>query len=95
MIQEYLDLNHARLVTQAELLLPKTEIFYLPMHGVYKSTSSTTKLRVVFDASARSQNGVSLNDTLAVGPMLHPPLEQILLKFRTYRVPLTGDIGKM
>ena len=94
-IQEYLDLDHARLVTQAELLLPTCDTFYLPMHGVYKSTSSTTKLRVVFDASARSSSGVSLNDTLAVGPMLHPPLEHILLKFRTYRVALSGDIQKM
>ena len=94
-IQEYLDLDHARLVTQAELLLPTNDTFYLPMHGVYKSTSTTTKFRVVFDASARSSSGVSLNDTLAVGPMLHRPLEQILLKFRTFRVALTGDIAKM
>ena len=94
-VQEYLDLDHARPVTQAELLLPNSDTFYLPMHGVYKSTSSTTKLRVVFDASVRSSNGVSLNDTLAVGPMLHPPLEKILLKFRTHRVALTGDISKM
>ena len=65
------------------------------MHGVHKSTSSTTKLRIVFDASCKSSSGVSLNDTLAVGPMLHPTLEQILLKFRTYRVALNGDISKM
>ena len=94
-IQEYLDLNHARPVTAAELLLPSSEVFYLPMHGVYKSTSSTTKLRVVFDASSQSSSGVSLNDTLAVGPMLHPTLDQILLRFRTHRVALTGDISKM
>ena len=94
-IQEYLDLDHARPVTAAELLLPTEEVFYLPIHGVHKSTSSTTKLRVVFDASARTSSGVSLNDTLSVGPMLHPPLERILLRFRTYRVALTGDIGKM
>ena len=65
------------------------------MHGVHKSTSSTTKLRVVFDGSSQSTSGVSLNDTLAVGPMLHPTLDQILIKFRTYRVALTGDISKM
>ena len=94
-IQEDLDLEHARPVTPAELTTPTSDTFYLPMHGVYKSTSSTTKLRVVFDASVRSSNGVSLNDTLAVGPMLHPPLEQILLRFRTHRVALTGDISKM
>ena len=94
-IQEYLDLDHARPVTAAELLLPNSEVFYLPMHGVHKSTSTTTKLRVVFDASSKATNGISLNDTLAVGPMLHPPLDQILLRFRTHRVALSGDISKM
>ena len=94
-IQEYLDLDHARPVTAAELLLPNSEVFYLPMHGVHKSTSTTTKLRVVFDASSKATNGISLNDTLAVGPMLNPPLDQILLRFRTHRVALSGDISKM
>ena len=65
------------------------------MHSVTKVSSSTTKLRVVFDASAPTTNGISLNDTLAVGPMLHPTLDQILLRFRGYRVALTGDIQKM
>ena len=60
-----------------------------------KASSSTTKLRVVYDGSAPTTSGWSLNDTLAVGPMLHPTLDRILLKFRTYRVALSGDIGKM
>ena len=94
-VQEYLDLDHARLCTPAELLLPPSENYYLPMHSVYKASSSTTKLRVVFDASAQTTSGVSLNDTLAVGPMLHPTLDKILLKFRSYRVALSGDISKM
>ena len=94
-VQSYFDLNHARPLTSEELHMPSSETFYLPMHGVHKSTSTTTKLRVVFDASCKSSTGVSLNDTLCVGPMLHPSLEQILLKFRTYRVALNGDISKM
>ena len=53
------------------------------------------KLRVVFDASAKSSTQNSLNDMLMVGPTLHPTLDQILLRFRTYRVALTGDISKM
>ena len=94
-VQEYLDLNHARPVTAEELQLPHSETYYLPMHGVTKQSSSTTKLRVVFDAICRSASGVSLNDTLAVGPTLHPTLDRILLRFRAYRVALSGDIGKM
>ena len=96
-VQEYLDLDHAQPVTAQEMKTPTQDCYYLPMHGVYKEGSSTTRLRVVFDASAPSTTKVSLNlnDTLAVGPTLHPTLDSILLKFRMYRVALTGDIGKM
>ena len=94
-VQEYLDLDHARLCTPAELLLPPSESYHLPMHSVVKASSTTTKVRVVFDASAPTVSGLSLNDILAVGPMLHPNLDQILLRFRSYRVALSGDISKM
>ena len=83
-IQEYLDLNHARPVTEKELQIPQSETYYL---RVYNDSSSTTKLRVVFDASSPSTSTVSFNDTLAVGPMLHPTLDCILIKFRTYGWP--------
>ena len=94
-MQEYLDLGHARLVTPQELDLPSTMSYYLPIHAVFKHSSSTTKLRIVFDASCSSTTGVSLNDMLAAGPTLHPPLDQILVRFRTYLVAVTGDISKM
>ena len=63
------------------------------MHAIYKSSSSTTKVRAVFDASAKSSTGVSLNDTLLVGPSVHPPLIDVLPKFRSHRVTLTADIS--
>ena len=69
--------------------------YYMPMHAVHKSTSTSTKLRVVFDASCPTTTGVSLNNILAAGPTLHPNLDTILLRFRSYRVALSGDIGKM
>ena len=94
-VQEYLDLGHARLVTPSELSAPASDSYYLPMHGVTKESSSTTKLRVVFDASAKTSTGNSLNDLLAIGPTLHPTLDRILIKFRTYRVVVSGDISKM
>ena len=94
-MQEYLDLGHAEAVPAADLEKPPESTFYLPMHAVYKASSSTTKIRAVFDASARSSTGVSLNDTLLVGPTIHPPLVDILLRFRLHPVALTADISKM
>ena len=93
-VQEYLDLVHAQPVP-AKTLSSSIESFYLPMHSVWKESSTSTKLHVVFDASAKSLSGTSLNDSMLVGPMLHPTLEPILLRFRSYPVALTGDISKM
>ena len=72
-MQEYLDLGHAEAVPSEDLDKAPAEAFYLPMHAVYKSSSTTTKIRAVFDASAKSSSGVSLNDTLLVGPTVQPP----------------------
>ena len=94
-IKEYISLQHAQPVTAQEMTLPSASCYYMPMHGVYKDSSTTTKLRVVFDASATTTTNISLNDLLAVGPTLHPTLDKILLKFRSYRVSLSGDISKM
>ncbi len=85
-------MEHAQLVNGK---VHQSKVYYMPIHAVFKESSSTTKVRAVFDASARSTNGKSLNDLLAVGPTLHPTLSQIILKFRTYRVAVSSDISKM
>ena len=69
-IKEYFDVGHAELVPPEDMNLPASEVFYLPMHAVHKQSSTTTKIRAVFDASMKSASGVSLNDLLMhmVGP---------------------------
>ena len=94
-MEEYFDLSHAEPVPPDDLQKPPKDTFYLPMHAVRKEHSTTTKVRVVFDASAKSTSGVSLNDTLLVGPTIHPPLIDVLLRFRSHRIALTADISKM
>ncbi|XP_017882355.1 uncharacterized protein LOC108626273 [Ceratina calcarata] len=92
LIQEYLDLGHMSEVTTNELV---DDGYYLPHHGVIKETNQTTKLRVVFDASAKSNNGISLNDTLHIGPKIQEDLLFILLRFSIHQYIITGDIEKM
>ncbi|XP_043604811.1 uncharacterized protein LOC122577549 [Bombus pyrosoma] len=91
-IQEYLDLGH---MTNVNMDHPTNHGYYVPHHGVIKESSDTTKLRVVFDGSASSTTGVSLNDALHTGPKLQEELINILLRFRSHQYVLTGDIEKM
>lgn len=94
-MEEYFTLGHAEQVPIVDLQKPPQQVFYLPMHAVRKESSATTKTRVVFDASARSASGVSLNDILMVGPNIHPSLIDVLLRFRLHHVALTADVSKM
>ena len=94
-MREYMDLGHAEPVSLEDLEKPEGQVFYLPMHAVYKSSSTTTKIRAVFDASAKSVTGVSLNDILLVGPAVHPTLIDVLLRFRRRRIAVTADVSKM
>ena len=79
------------------LLTPST----LPLNNitcpcmVTKESSTITKLRVVFDASAKTSTSLSLNDTLLTGPTLYLNLDTILLRFRLHLIVVTADIGKM
>ena len=94
-MEEYFDLNHAEIVPIADLDKSPKDVFYLPMHTVHKESSATTKIRAVFNASAKSSTGVSLNDTLLVGPTIHPPLIDVLLRFQLHPVALTADVSHM
>ena len=68
---------------------------HIPHLAVIRREASTTKLRVVYDASAKTgEGGTSLNDCLHKGPSLNPLLFDILLRFREKRVALIGDIEK-
>ena len=94
-MEEYFQLGQAERVPSKDLLKPDSECYYLPYHGVVKATSTTTKLRVVFDASAQSTNGNCLNDLLIPGPTLYPPLFDILLKFRLHKIGMSADSRKL
>ena len=65
---------------------------YLLHRGVVREDHDTTKLHIVFDASAKLRNELSLNDILYSGPCLLPYLHDMLLRFRTGKTGLVGDI---
>ena len=92
-MQEYEELGHMKQINEDPS--SAEERYYLPHHAVFKSSSSTTRTRVVFDGSCRSSNGLSLNDTLLVGPTEQQDLYSIVLRLRTYQIAFTADIAKM
>ena len=60
---------------------------FLPHHGVICEDKETTKLRVVFDGSAKdASKDLSLNDCLGKGSNTTPHIFDILLKFRAYPI---------
>uniref|UniRef100_A0A182YRD6 Uncharacterized protein n=1 Tax=Anopheles stephensi TaxID=30069 RepID=A0A182YRD6_ANOST len=73
----------------------ENDAYYIPHHYLLKPTSTTTKLRVVFDGSAVTSNGVALNHVLRKGPAVQRELFSILLSSRSFRYVITADIPKM
>lgn len=91
-MNEYEKLGHMRVVSAPAIA---QTVFYLPHHGVLKEDSLTTKLRVVFDGSARTTTGQSLNDIQMIGPVIQSELFAILVRFRKYLYVFSTDIEKM
>ena len=66
--------------------------YTIPWRVVYKSTSYSTPARLVFDASATTPSGESLNTILAKGENRLIKLHNVLLKFRLGAHAWTADI---
>ncbi|XP_062713201.1 uncharacterized protein LOC134290160 [Aedes albopictus] len=92
-MDEYLNLGHMERVTNPDdASIPS---FHLPHHAVIREDSSTTKVRVVFDASCKSATGPSLNDAQMVGPIVQEDLRSIIMRSRKHPVMLIADIKQM
>ena len=63
-------------------------IHYLPHHPVVREDKATTKLRILYDASAKT----SLNECLYAGPKFGQSIMDILLRFRAHKTALTKGI---
>lgn len=88
-MKEYCQLGHMTLVNDDRFRV------YLPHHGVLKPTSTTTKLRTVFDSSAKTSTGYAFNEIQMVGPTIQEDLMTVLLNFRLPKYAVTADAEKM
>lgn len=87
-MNQYKDLGHMTLVGDIPLDAVQhiNSEYYIPHHAILKESSSTTKLRVVFDASRRTSNGLSLNEQMLPGPRLQDDLSSIVMRWRKHRI---------
>lgn len=61
---------------------PQNEGCYLPHHSITREDKTTSKRRTVFDASAKSSNGISLNERCLNGPTIQPELIDTFIRWR-------------
>lgn len=92
-MKDYMDSGHMSILRREETRPLRS--CYLPHHCVVKPDSVSTKLRVVWDASAKGPKGISLNDTLLPGPKLQKDIFSLLLLFRFHPVVFIADIKQM
>ncbi|XP_071582288.1 uncharacterized protein, partial [Temnothorax nylanderi] len=90
----YEELKHMELASVSPDHEVKPEC-YLPHHGVLRESSTSTKLRVVFNGSQQTPSGESLNHHLLVGANLLPALADVLMRWRWHRYAFVTDIEKI
>ncbi|XP_062535629.1 uncharacterized protein LOC134204844 [Armigeres subalbatus] len=92
-MKEYYELGHMKRVEHNENSICPT--YHLPHHAVVREDSTTTKVRVVYDASCKTSSGLSLNDAMLVGPIVQDDLRSIVIRSRVHPVMLIADIKQM
>ena len=68
--------------------------YYMPHHPVVRMEKETSKVRVVYDASSKVSEGVSLNQCLVAGDTKFTKLFESLIKFRCHKIGIIADIEK-
>ncbi|XP_028166029.1 uncharacterized protein LOC114356863 [Ostrinia furnacalis] len=89
-MNEYFNLGHMKISHNNQ----EIECF-LPHHCVVRSESTTTAIRVVFNGSAKTATGLSVNDLMYSGPNLQHDLLSVIIKWRQYKIGYVADAEKM
>ncbi|CAB0037541.1 unnamed protein product [Trichogramma brassicae] len=90
-MKEYVELGHMELVPHGQRSRPS---FYMPHHAVFRD-DKPGKIRVVFNASRKTTNGLSLNDVLLPGPKLQADITVVLTNWRFFKCAGTTDVETM
>lgn len=90
-IEQYVEKGYVNKISDSET---ESSGWYLPHFPIVKPEKETTKIRIVFDASAK-YDGVSLNDSVYQGPKLQQELFNVLLRFRRHPIALMCDVAEM
>ncbi|XP_039300161.1 uncharacterized protein LOC120355624 [Nilaparvata lugens] len=88
---DYLRQGHMTLIEDQE----NKQGYYIPHHAIVKARSTTTPVRIVYDASAKTTTGLSLNSILHAGQKLQTNIFVLLLNFRLFAIGVTGDLKQM
>lgn len=86
-MRESIKLGHLAVATEAPR--PGEMVYYIPHHRIPKDN------RIVFDASCKTDKGISLNDMQMIGPKLQKDLFETIMRFRRHRTAVYADIKKM
>ncbi|XP_066029903.1 uncharacterized protein [Pocillopora verrucosa] len=96
-LERYNDIIQTQLsqgiVEHADEVVKDGKEFYIPHKAVVRENAESTKIRIVYDASARANVSVpSLNECLEIGPPLQNQLWNVLVRNRFYPVAIAGDL---
>ncbi|XP_063635114.1 uncharacterized protein LOC134805841 [Cydia splendana] len=89
-LSEQLEQGIIEIIPDASQTKAKHPIHYLPHHCIAKGD----KLRLVYDASAKTNGYKSLNECLYRGPLLLKDLTGLLIRFREHRIAIVADVEK-
>ena len=96
-LQRYNDIIQTQLsqgiVERTDEVVKDGREFYIPHKAVLRENAESTKIRIVYDASARANaSAPSLNECLEIGPPLQDQLWNVLIRNRFYPVAIAGDL---
>ena len=92
---EVIEQQRSEGIVETAMEPPTGNEFYIPHKPLVRMGAESTKLRVVYDASARENpQAPSLNDCLHAGPPLQNRIWNVLVRMRFHPVALAGDVKK-